>query len=101
MVDDARKQLQERSARVGAKALARFHEGRHDLQSKALEETVTILKREERLTRFSKRDEGAQIVAANQPQDCKGARPHHAAGVARSRRRTDRIRMPLAVVRCR
>ena len=57
MADDARKQLQERFARVGAKALARLHEKRPDLQGKTLEETVTILKEEERLTRSLYRDE--------------------------------------------
>jgi hypothetical protein len=57
MADDARKQLQERFARVGAKALARLHEKRSDLQGKTLEETVTILKEEERLTRPPYRDE--------------------------------------------
>jgi hypothetical protein len=57
MPDDARKQLQERFARVGAKALARLHEKRTDLQGKTLEETVAILKEEERLTRASYHDE--------------------------------------------
>ena len=51
MADDARKQLQELFARVGARALARLHEIHPDLQGKALEETVTILKAEERRTR--------------------------------------------------
>ena len=51
MADDARKQLQERFARVGAKALARLHEIHPHLQGKTLEETVTILKAEDRLTR--------------------------------------------------
>ena len=57
MADDARKQLQERLARIGAKALARLHEKRSDLQGKTLEETVTILKDEERLTRPPYRDQ--------------------------------------------
>jgi hypothetical protein len=57
MTDDARKQLQERFARVGAKALARLHEIRPDLQGKTLEETVMILKEEERLMRPPYRDE--------------------------------------------
>ena len=51
MADDARTQLQERFARVGAKALARLHEIHPHLQGKTLEETVTILKAEDRLTR--------------------------------------------------
>jgi hypothetical protein len=56
MNDDARKQLQERFARVGAKAIARLHEKRPELQGKTLEETVMILKEEERLTRPQYRD---------------------------------------------
>jgi hypothetical protein len=51
MVDNARKQLQERFARIGQKALARLHEKRPDLQGKTLEETVILLKAEERLSR--------------------------------------------------
>jgi hypothetical protein len=53
MSDDARKQLQERFAQIGAKALARvhsrIHESRPELQGKTLEETIFILKEEERL----------------------------------------------------
>jgi hypothetical protein len=60
MADDARQQLQERLARVGAKALARLHELRPELQGKTLEETVAILKEEERRTRFSHRDDRSQ-----------------------------------------
>ena len=56
MTDDARKTLQERFARVGAKALARLHEKRPDLQGKSLEQTVAILKDEERLARHPYRD---------------------------------------------
>jgi hypothetical protein len=51
MVDGARKQLQERLARIGQKALTRLHEKRPDLQGKSLEETVTLLKAEERVSR--------------------------------------------------
>jgi hypothetical protein len=51
MPDDARKRLQERFARVGAKALARLHEIHPHLQGKTLKETVAILQEEERLTR--------------------------------------------------
>jgi hypothetical protein len=60
MVDDARQQLQERFARAGAKALARLHELRPELKGKTLEETVAILKEEERRTQFSRRDDRSQ-----------------------------------------
>jgi hypothetical protein len=56
VADDARKQLQERFARVGKKALARLHELHPDLLGKSLEETVTILKDEERRKRIQIRD---------------------------------------------
>jgi histone H3/H4 len=56
VADDARKQLQERFARVGKKALARLHELRPELLGKTLEETVTILKDEERRKRIQIRD---------------------------------------------
>jgi hypothetical protein len=56
MNDNARKQLQERFARVGAKAIARLHEKRPELLGKTLEETVFILKEEECLTRPQYRD---------------------------------------------
>jgi len=49
MADDARRKLQERFARVGEKALSRLHEIYPHLQGKTIEETVTILKIEERL----------------------------------------------------
>lgn len=52
MADDARKQLQELFARVGKKALARLHERRPDLRGKSLEDTVTILKAEERTSQL-------------------------------------------------
>jgi hypothetical protein len=54
MTDDARKQLQERLARVGAKAIARLHEKRPELQGKTLEETIFVLKEEERIKRPSR-----------------------------------------------
>ena len=57
MVDDARKQLQERLARVGARAVARLHEMRPDLLGKSLEDTVTILKEEERRKKLLLHDE--------------------------------------------
>jgi hypothetical protein len=55
MADDARKQLQERMARLGQKALARLHEKRPDLLGKTLKETVIILKEEERQKRLQGR----------------------------------------------
>jgi hypothetical protein len=55
MADDAYKQLQERMARVGAKALARLHEKRPDLRGKTLKETVIILKEEEHQKRLQDR----------------------------------------------
>jgi hypothetical protein len=56
MTDDARKQLQERFARIGEKAMARLHEKRPDLRGKTLKETVIILKEEERQIGLRRRD---------------------------------------------
>jgi hypothetical protein len=47
MADDARETLQERFARIGAKAIARLHENRPELRGLTAKETVTILKEEE------------------------------------------------------
>jgi hypothetical protein len=55
MTDDARRKLQERFAKVGAKALARLHEIHPHLQGKTIEQTVTILKIEERLRKWGSR----------------------------------------------
>jgi hypothetical protein len=48
MTDDARTQLQKRFAKVGAKALVRLQQLNPHLQGKTLEETVLILKEDER-----------------------------------------------------
>lgn len=48
MSDDARVKLQQRFAKVGAKALARLHALHPHLQGKSLSETVLLLKEEER-----------------------------------------------------
>lgn len=53
MTDNARTKLQERFAQIGKRAIARIHENRPELRGKTLEETVMILKGEERLTRAS------------------------------------------------
>jgi hypothetical protein len=52
MVDDARKQLQDSFAKIGERALARLHEIHPQLQGKTLEDTVAILKIEERLKKW-------------------------------------------------
>jgi hypothetical protein len=52
MVDDARKRIQERFEKVGAKALARLHELHPHLRGKSLKDTVTILKIDERLKKW-------------------------------------------------
>lgn len=56
MTNDAHKQLQERFVRLGKKAMSRLHENRPDLQGKTLNETVIILKIEERQLRGQSRE---------------------------------------------
>jgi len=51
MADDAHIQLRDRMARLAKRAIARVHENRPDLRDKSLEETVRILKEEERQAR--------------------------------------------------
>lgn len=48
MADDARVKLQQRFAKIGAKALARLHALHPHLEGKSLNETVLLLKEEER-----------------------------------------------------
>ena len=56
MTDDARTQLQERLNRLAKRAIARIHESWPDLRGRSPEETVAILKDEERRTRRSPYD---------------------------------------------
>jgi len=52
MTDNAGTELRERMARLADRAIARIHENRPELRGKSLEETVMILKEEERRTRI-------------------------------------------------
>ena len=52
MTDNGRTELRDRMVRLAERAIARIHANRPEPRGKSLEETVMILKEEERRTRF-------------------------------------------------
>jgi hypothetical protein len=64
MADDTESPLQDRMAHLARQAIARIHENRPELRGKSVEQTMMILKTEERLRR-PKVSSGDKVSSGN------------------------------------